>query len=373
MSEPRKLLFLVTEDYYFVSHRLALATAAKAAGYDVCVATRVRECGDTIREAGIRVIPFENVRSGLNPLIELATLWRLVRVYRLERPDILHHVAMKPVLYGTVAGRLAGRPAIINAVAGMGWLFTSKTGLARWLVPAVRRGLRHVLANGIAIVQNPDDLRLVAQLGVPKEGIRLVPGSGVDLRRFSPQPPPAGVAVVILPARLLWDKGVGEFATAARMLRNRGIAARFLLAGEPDPLNPASIPLSTVAGWVEEGILEHLGWVPDMAQLLGRCHIVCLPSFREGLPKALIEAAAAGRPIVTTDVPGCREVVSDGDNGCLVPARNAEALADALARLIGDPEMQRRMGARSRIRAEQRFGLEAVVAQTLALYREVLA
>ena len=368
----RKLLFFVTEDYYFVSHRLALAVAARAEGYDVCVVTRVRGCGDTIRGAGLRLLPFENARSSLNPLTELLTLGRLIRLYRRERPDLVHHVAMKPVLYGSVAARLAGRPAVVNAVAGMGWLFISGSVWARWLERPIRAVFKRVLNIGIALVQNPDDARLLVEVGLPKSRIRRVPGSGVDVRVFLPRPEPEGTPVVTLAARLLWDKGVGEFVGAARLLRQRGIAARFLLAGEPDPVNPASILAGDLAAWVREGVVEHLGWVSDMPDLLATCHLVCLPSYREGLPKSLIEAAAAGKAIVTTDVPGCREVVRHGDNGLLVRPRDVESLADALRRLIIDPDLRGRMGARSRVRAEQEFGLDAVVKQTLAIYREAL-
>ncbi|HEY3044908.1 MAG TPA: glycosyltransferase family 4 protein [Vicinamibacterales bacterium] len=375
-ARRRKLLIFVTEDWYFVSHRLSLAVAAQAAGYDVSIVTRVRDHAAVIRDSGLRLIPFENVRSSLNPLGELRTLARLVLLYRRERPDLVHHVAMKPVLYGSLAARLAGRPPAVNALAGMGWLFTSGTGGARWLKPAVRWALARALATGVALVQNPDDALFVKQLGVPGSRIRRVAGSGVDLKQFRPQPFPGGddsAPVVVLPARLLWDKGVGEFVDAARLLRQRGVVARFVLAGEPDPLNPASIPPDRVSQWIQEGIVECVGWVSDMPALMAACHVVCLPSYREGLPKSLIEAAAAGKPIVTTDVPGCREAVRDGDNGLLVPPRNAQALADALARLIENPELRRQMGARGRIRAEQEFGMDKVIGQMLALYEEALA
>ena len=365
-----KLLFFVTEDYYFVSHRLPLAQAAQAAGYDVCVVTRVRKDGEVIRRCGFRLIPFENVRSSLNPVRELRTLCRLIRVYRRERPAIVHHVAMKPVMYGTIAARLAGTPAIINAVVGMGWLFTSRGGLARLLAPAVRWALRRVLNAGVALVQNPDDARLLEDFGVAPSRIRRVDGSGVDLHRFRPCPSPDNVPAVVLPARLLWDKGVGEFIAAARLLRQRGLVARFLLAGVPDPLNPASIQLSEVEAWVREGVIEYAGWVADMPALLASCHVVCLPSYREGLPKSLIEAAAAGRAIVTTDVPGCREVVRHGDNGLLVPPHDATALADAIERVVGHKALRDEMGKRGRLRAEQRFGIDAVVRQILVLYNE---
>ena len=369
----RKLLFLVTEDYYFISHRLPLAVAAKAEGYDVCVVTRVREGADRIRSAGLRLIPFENARTSLNPFTELWTLSQLIRLYRRERPDIVHHVAMKPVLYGSIAARLAGNPQVVNALAGMGWLFTSDGGATRWLTPIVRWVLGHLLRKGITLVQNPDDAHLLAQVGVPESRIRRIAGSGVDLQQFRVQAAPAGPPVVVLHARLLWDKGVGEFVAAARRLRQRGIVARFLLAGEPDPLNPASIPTDQLARWAKDGLVEPLGWIADMPALLARCHIVCLPSYREGLPKSLVEAAAAGRAIVTTDVPGCRAVVRHGDNGLLVPPRNAEALAEAIGRLIESAELRQQMGTRGRLRAEQEFGLDAVIQQTLALYAEAAA
>jgi glycosyltransferase involved in cell wall biosynthesis len=251
--------------------------------------------------------------------------------------------------------------------------------VARWLKPAVRWALARALRTGVVLVQNPDDAVFVAQLGVPESRIRRVAGSGVDLRQFQPYPAPPGEnladapPVVLLPARLLWDKGVGEFVEAAALLRRKGIVARFLLAGEPDPLNPASIPDDQISRWTREGVVECLGWVADMPKLLAMCQIVCLPSYREGLPKSLIEAAAAGKAIVTTDVPGCREVVRNGDNGFLVPPRDAGALAHALARLIENPALREQMGGRSRTLAEQNFGLDMVIRQTLALYAEALA
>lgn len=366
-----RILYFVTEDWYFCSHRLPLAIAAREAGFSVTVVTRVREHGDAIRAAGLELVPFEIARSSMNPLRELFTLWRLLVVYLRIRPDIVHHVAMKPVLYGSLAAYLAGVPGVINALAGMGWLFTSARGRARLIKHGVRVALRRLLARGIALVQNPDDAELLSRLGVPDRNIRRIAGSGVDLAYFHPSPEPEGVPVIVLPARLLWDKGVGEFVEAARVLKARGLSTRFLLVGDPDPANPASVPVGRLVEWVREGTVEHLGWIHDMPGVYARAHIVCLPSYREGLPKALIEAAAAGRPIVTTDVPGCREVVANGVQGLCVPPRDAHALAEALARLIADPVLRVRMGAAARARAETEFGLDAVIDQTLALYREV--
>jgi glycosyltransferase involved in cell wall biosynthesis len=369
--EQRKLLFFVTEDWYFVSHRLALAIAAKEAGYAVSVATRVRKHGNIIRAAGLRLIPFENSRTSVNPLGECWLLLRLIALWLREKPDVAHHVAMKPVLYGSIAARIAGTPRVINAVAGMGWLFSSGTGLARWLKPLVRHALGWVLRSGTVLVQNPDDAQLLVRMGVSEGRIRRIAGAGVDLQRFTPQPEPGGVPVVLLCARLLWHKGVGEFVAAARLLKARGVEARFVLAGEPDQANPSAIPPEQLSSWVQEGIVEYLGWVEDMPQLLAGSSVVCLPSYYgEGLPKALIEAAAAGRAIVTTDMPGCRDAVRSGDNGVLVPPRDAAALAEQLARLLADPPLRRQMGARGRLRAEQEFGADSVIRQTLALYTE---
>jgi glycosyltransferase involved in cell wall biosynthesis len=222
-------------------------------------------------------------------------------------------------------------------------------------------------------VQNPDDARMLVEAGVPASLIRRIPGAGVDLNLFRPQPEPAGIPMALFPARLLWDKGAGEFVAAARILRKRNIALRFVLAGEPDSANPSSVSHEQLRAWVLEGVIEHSGWIQDMPGLLAASHLVCLPSYYgEGIPKSLIEAAAAGRPIVTTDMPGCREVVSDGRNGYLVPPRDAEALANALERLSTNAEMRRRMGSEGRRRAEESFGLEAVIQQTLGLYEEAL-
>lgn len=367
--KPRHLLFFVTEDWYFVSHRLGLAIAARNMGMRVTVVTRVREHGAVIEREGIRVIPFEIARSGTNPLRELGTIARLIQLYRRERPDVAHHVAMKPVLYGALAARAAGVPHQVNALAGMGWLFTSKSGIARAIKPFVRNALRFALRGGIALVQNPDDEELLVQIGVPRSQVRRIAGSGIDLDLYPVQPEAPGPVVVVLPSRLLWDKGVGEFVSAARELKARGSTARFVLAGQPDAQNPASVPAEQIRDWVSEGVVDHLGWVSDMPALLAASHIVCLPSYREGLPRSLLEAAAAGRALVTTDVPGCRELVTDGDNGLLVPSRDAHALAAAIERLATDPALRAACGARSRARAEKEFARDVVIPQTLALYQ----
>ena len=369
-----KLLFLVTEDWYFCSHRLPLARAAKAAGYEVVVATRVSAHADAITAEGFKLVPIGLRRSGRNPWRELKAILEIVGIYRRERPDLVHHVALKPVLYGAIAARLAHVPAVVNALAGLGFVFASASRKARLLRPWVAGALRlSVDADDSAlIVQNPDDRKMLVEAGIVKAArIRLIRGSGVDIRRFAPSPEPAGTPLVMLPSRLLWDKGVGEFVAAAGLLRERGAEARFALVGDGDPGNPATIPEGRLRAWQAEGAVEWWGRREDMPAVLSSAAIVCLPSYREGLPKVLLEAAACGRPLVATDVPGCREIVIDGGNGLLVPPRDAPALAEAIGRLIKEPGLRADMGRRGRELVEAQFSEERVVAQTLAVYREL--
>lgn len=364
-----KLLFLVIEDWYFVSHRLPLAVAARDAGFEVTVVTREREHGQVIRDAGLRLIPLELARRGGNPFIEIA---KLTRLYRSERPAIVHHVALKPVLYGALAAWLAGVRQVVNAVAGLGWLFISDGLVARVARRPVLGLLTRLLAapGSRTIVQNPDDQALLVRAGVPKDCLRLIRGAGVDTVAFSPAKEPPPPVTVVLAARMLWDKGVGEFVAAAKYLHDDGLSARFVLAGAPDPANPASVPEAKLRAWHGRDGIEWWGSREDMPAVLRQAHIACLPSYREGLPKSLLEAAACGLPIVTTDTQGCREVVTDGDNGFLVPVKDVPALAAALRRLILDARLRRLMGGRSNARALAEFSQEKVIEETLAVYRE---
>ena len=366
-----KLLFVVTEDWYFVSHRLPLAVAAQKAGFDVAVATRVGGHGKTILAAGIRLIPFSLSRRRGNPLGEVAAL---VRLYCRDRLDIVHHVALKPVLYGAFAARLASVPHVVNAVAGLGWLFTSSGLAARTLRPVICRLLAWLLGapHSRTIVQNPDDFGLLIKMGVPEDRLRLIRGAGVDTEVFTPVlESPLEPVTVLLSARMLWAKGVGEFVEAARLLTEAGVKARFVLVGDPDPGNPASVPVAVLRAWHGENGVEWWGHRDDMPVVFHTAHIACLPSYREGLPKVLLEAAACGLPIVTTDAPGCREIVRDGDNGFLVPVRDAQALALALRSLIDNVALRAKMGQRAREIVLAEFSQERVIAETLAVYQEL--
>jgi glycosyltransferase involved in cell wall biosynthesis len=353
-----------------------LAQAAKEAGFDVVVVTRVRDHGEVIRRAGLRLVPCEWSRRGLNPFRELLVLANLWRIYRREQPDIVHQVALKPVLYGALAAWFTGCGKVVNALAGLGFIFVSGRKRARLLRPLVRVALRWLLdrPGSRLVLQNRDDVEQFTQekLADPKK-IILIRGSGVDLARFAPVLEPPGPLVVMLASRLLWDKGVGEFVEAARRLRNQGATARFVLVGDGDSENPATIPRRQLDAWKEAGDIEWWGRRDDMPQTLGMAHIVCLPSYREGLPKVLLEAAAIERPMVATDVPGCREIVRPGENGILVPVRDAGALAAAIEKMLRDKAMRRRMGKAGRMLVEKEFAQEIVITRTLRLYQEMMA
>lgn len=368
-GRPR-LLFVVTEDWYFCSHRLDLARAAAAAGYDVHVATRVTRHGERIRSAGLTLHPLELGRRVGNPLGEIASL---VGLMSRVRPAILHNVALKPAVFGSLAARLAGNPRVVNAVSGLGYVFINKGGVAALLRPLMIAAMRFLFggAGRHVIVQNADDKRFFDGLVSPGQ-VHLVRGAGIDVDRFVPMPELPGVPIAAAVARLLWDKGIGELVEAARILKERGVPLRIALVGRPDPDNPRTVPEETVRGWVAEGLVEWWGHRDDIVDVWRQAVIAVLPSYREGFPKALLEAAACGRPLVTTDVPGCNELVRHDDNGILVPVREARPLADALARLAADPGLRAGLGSRARQRAVEEFSSDTVIAAQLALYRQLV-
>ncbi len=379
-----KIVLFANTDWYLYNFRRSLALALREAGHELLLLSPPGEYGARLRALGLRWEPVPMDRRSLNPLREAAVLAHLWRLFRRERPDLVHGFTIKCAVYGSLAARLAGVPARVNAVTGMGYVFTSTDAKARALRPLVRLLMRAALDGRDArlILQNPDDVAVFEQARLVAPGqIRLIPGSGVDCVRFAPgesvgrgHAPDADTPPfrVLLAARLLWDKGLAEFVDAARRLHGEGRAIDFLLAGDPDPGNPAAVPEATVHDWVAEGLLHWLGHVDDMPALFASVDVVVLPSYREGLPKGLIEAGACALPLVTTDVPGCREVVTDGVDGLLVPVRDAGALATAIARLHDDPVLASRLGAAARARALAEFDEQIVIARTLAVYREVL-
>jgi glycosyltransferase involved in cell wall biosynthesis len=369
MDRPR-LLFLVTEDWYFCSHRLDLAKAAQDAGFAIHVATRVDQQGAKILAEGFVLHDLRLGRRIGNPLGEVAALiGLLLRV----KPDILHNVALKPAVFGSLAAFVAGTRGVVNAVSGLGYVFINRSGVARLLRPLIVAAIRVLFgAKGRhVIVQNADDKAFFDRLVDPAR-VHLIRGAGIDVDKFLPQPEQSGPPLAAVVARLLWDKGIGELVEAARLLKARGVALRIALVGKPDPANPRTIPEALVRQWVEDGLVEWWGHRDDIAAVWRQAQIAVLPSYREGLPKALLEAAASGRPLVATDVPGCNELVRNDDNGLLVAVRQAAPLADALQRLAEDPALRARLGRRARERAEQEFSSRQVIAAHLALYRDLM-
>lgn len=332
--------------------------------------TRVGTHREIIEAQGIRVVPLPWQRSGSSWTQELGALWALWRIYRRERPDVVHHVALKPIVYGSMARWFAPVGLTVNAIAGLGFAFIGSTVRARVVQRALKLALRCLLRGrrSRVVVQNADDATVVQTLGVPKTRVRIIRGAGVDPVRFSVSDEPPGDVVVTAVSRLLWDKGIGELVEASRLLRERGCAVVVRLVGAAGDDNPASIPHRTVEGWVRDGLVEWTGHRDDIPAVWREAHIAVLPSYREGLPKALLEAAACGRPIVATDVPGCKEIAQRDENALLVPPRDAVSLADAIETLVNDPAMRARFGKASRRLVESNFTEATIAAQTLALY-----
>jgi glycosyltransferase involved in cell wall biosynthesis len=297
-------------------------------------------------------------------------LRRLLKLYRAERPDAVHHFTIKPVLYGSLAARWLKIPLIVNAIPGLGHVFIDESIPGRALRRAVMQFYRFALAGTKVIFQNPDDQALFVRYGLVKgKQHHLIRGSGVDIERLAPLPEPQGDTVAALPARLLWPKGIREFVAAAQQLKREGLQARFALIGKGDPGNPEAVPEAQLRAWDESGAVEWWGWTDDIFSIYDRSHIICLPTYYgEGVPRSLVEAAACGRPVVATDRPGCREIVQHGDTGLLVPVQDSTALADALRSLISDPQLRLDMGRRGRQLVVEKFSADQVIQETLAVY-----
>lgn len=367
------LVYLVTEDWYFLSHRLPMARAAQAAGYEVHVVTQVGKGGGAIEALGFRLHTMVWRRGSVSPLGFLSNILSVRVLYRAIAPDIVHHVGLQPSIVGSLAA--TGLPCKrLNALAGLGFAFTSNTLKARLVRPVLRMLLRHVLGDKRAavLVQNPDDRAAVQRLGIADSKIAVIPGSGVETDRLKPLPEPDGPVTVAFVGRLLDDKGVRTLVQAHDILSRRGEKVALLIAGDPDPANPVSIPPDEIAAWAKRPGLTLLGHVADIRDVWKAAHIAVLPSRREGLPKSLLEAAACGRPIVATDVPGCREIAREGVNALLVPPDDAPALADAIAKLANDAALRARFGAASRLLVEAEFSAAHIGREIVALYGRLL-
>lgn len=370
---PLRLLYVVTEDWYFLSHRLPMARAARAAGFEVHVATRVVDGAAAIRAEGFVVHPIPFVRGKLSLPGTAATIRALRTVHRAVAPAVAHHVALQSTVLGALAA--LGRPvASVNALTGLGYTFISGSPKARLLRPVLAALLRLLLnrPKRIVLVQNPEDREGMLSLGIDASRIALIAGSGVDIEALRPQPEPAGPLTVAFVGRLLDDKGIRTLVRAHQILRERGSNVELLIAGTPDPANPASVSEQDAAGWNKLPGITWLGHVDDIAAFWAKAHIAVLPSRREGLPKSLLEAAACGRPMIATDVPGCREIVQPDRTGLLVPFDDAPALARAIETLVASSALRARLGAAARQLAVERFSAEAIGRQTVDLYCDLM-
>lgn len=374
-----KVLFFANTDWYLFNFRLGYARHLRDLGHEVVMASPPGAYGERLQAAGFRWVAVSMARRSLNPFREALLITRLASLYRAEKPDIAHHFTIKCVVYGTLAARAARTPAVVNAIAGFGYVFVSPTPAARMLRPIVRSLMKMAgdRPGTCLIVQNGEDLAVFQRMGLsPRAKLKLIRGSGVNVTRF--QPPTAaraeGPLRILFVGRLLHDKGIGELVECARLC-HAAMPGRlaFLVAGEPDNGNPASVAPGTLARWRSEGSVEFLGQVSDMPSLVQSADIVVLPSYGEGAPRSLIEAAACARPLIATDVRGCREVVIDGLNGLLVPVRNATALSAAVLRLAADPPLRDAMGRAGRERVLETLDEQIVFRETYQAYEQLLA
>mgnify|MGYP003951095363 CR=1 FL=1 len=368
-----KLIIVVSEDWSFWSHRLPLAMFAIKAGFEVIVVTKLNKYEKRIREMGINVININFRRSLNTPFIDLCNLIKLINLFRKEKPDIIHNVALKTILIGSIAGLFTKNSIVVNAYTGLGYVFSSNQLKAIIIQIIIKPFLKLIIRkkNYWAIFQNPDDMHLFTELGlnVTKRSV-LIRGSGIDINKFSKVIDKNKKPRVMLASRMLWDKGVGEFVKAAKFAREKNIEAEFIIVGDVDEDNPMSIPVPVLKKWTNSSYVDWKGYSDNMFETLSSASIICLPSYREGLPMVLLEAAAIGRPLIATDVPGCREIVKDGYNGILVKPKDVNSLYNAIFTLIHSSEIRKVMGENGRKLVENEFSTEIVNSKIISLYKK---
>lgn len=369
-----KILFVANTDWYLYNFRRSLAQFLFRQGWEIVMVSPSGPYVDILERLGYHWVSWEVGRQSLAPFQELAALNRLKDIYLREKPDLVHHFTVKPVLYGSIAARMARVPGIVNCITGLGYIFLSRDLKARLIRPLAKilYALTLRLPNCQVIFENEGDRGyFVRNRLVQAEKSHLIAGVGVDVEHFTTASEPAGVPVILFPARMLWDKGVGVLIEAARLLHTRQ-KVRVVLVGTPDPGNPTSVDEAMLRRWEQEKVIEYWGWQEDMSTVYRQSHIVTLPSMYEGVPTALLEAAACGKPLVATDIPGCRAIVKDGINGLLVPVHDSRALAEALEKLVIDPELRQKMGLASRQLVLEQFTDTSVNERTQAVYQTLI-
>jgi glycosyltransferase involved in cell wall biosynthesis len=372
----KRLVYLVTEDWAFWRHRLPMARAAKAAGFDVHVIARVSNRADAIAAEGFTLHPLDLRRGSTSPLTTAASIVAVRSIFKRINPTLIHNVALKPAVIGSAAATGLDNVAVVNSINGLGSAFIATSLKGRLLRTSLEGTLKILLnrPNSRTIVQNPEDFSAVEAVGVPASRLVLVPGSGVDVDVHLPLPEPAtGPVTIAFAGRMIDDKGVRCLIRAHRLLRQRGEPVDLILAGEPDPENPTSIPASELSAWGREPGVRWIGHVEQIGDVWEQAHIAILPSRTEGLPKSLLEAAAFGRPSIASDVPGCRQIVIPGETGLLVRVNDEIALANAIAQLAVDGAARCAMGRAARTLTEAQFSSKAIGAQTAAIYNDMVA
>lgn len=372
--KKKRVLFVITEDWALISHRLHLVEAATEAGYEVALATRISKYKKTLENKGIRIFEWKLSRGSLNPIKEIIAIISLVKILSIFKPDIIHAVAQKPVIYSGLARKIYNKASLVGALGGVGFVFTSKSLKAKLLKPILKTLLKLALIGKKTrlILQNKDNVCTIKSINIiDQKYIRLVKGAGVEIQKFLPSKIPLKTTIVILPARLLKDKGIKEFVDVARNIKAQNIDARFVLVGDIDLDNPESIKKIEIDKWVASGIIEHWGRCDNIEKVYKISSIVCLPSYNEGLPKVLLEAGSSSRPVVAFDVPGCREVVTNKVNGFLIQFKKEHALERALVKLINSKELCEEMGKNGRKIVEKNFASEIINIQTFNIWNEL--
>jgi glycosyltransferase involved in cell wall biosynthesis len=370
----QKILFVVNVDWFFISHRLAIAEEAKRNGFEVIVAAENTGRSQEIIDKGIQFLNLPFSRSGTNPIRELITIFKFFKIYYITKPDVIHHITLKPVIYGSIVAKLLRKKSVINAVSGLGYNFTQ--GRINLISKIMLRLMKYGFSNNTSFIfQNKNDYVELSELGVlsPETNIFLIKGSGVSLQEFYPTPLPSfDRIIIVLPSRMLWDKGVREFLDAADILRtNYYNKIQFVLAGMSDEGNKAGISVNFLSQCMDGDYIKWIGHQDDIFEVYRNSHLVVLPSFREGMPKSLIEACAMGRAIITTDAVGCRECVDEGVNGLKVPVKDAQSLANAIEFLVNNPNKIIQMGIASRLKAEKEFDINSVIRTHLEIYKQL--
>jgi glycosyltransferase involved in cell wall biosynthesis len=368
-----KILLFANTDWYLFNFRLGLIKELRNQGHEIVLLSPPGNFHERLKENGFQWISFSLSRQGINPISETFTLWRLFRLYQQVKPDLVHHFTIKPVIYGSFAAHLLNIHGIINSITGLGHLFIDPGFITSLLRRLAKWLYRFSLHRTQVIFENPEDQNIFIQNKfITLEQSHLILGTGVDVDKFQPTQKTNNIPIVLFSSRLLATKGLIEYMDAIRILKQKGYKARFAIAGTTDPGNPASIPQGQLDAWQQSDLAEFWGWQDDMPTILAKTDIFCLPSYREGIPNALLEACACGLPIVTTDVPGCRDVVQHGVNGLLVAPREAQILAEALVTLLINPALRSTMGKASRQIALEKFSLSHIISQNLGVYAQAM-